>query len=554
MLDKKRKIERFDILLNVKIKPNNESTEYLWGITGNFSHEGLSFESKSFNLEPKEPLDLTIQHPIKNTFISSFSDIVWKKDLNGICLTGVKFREIDEEAKNEILDFAYNIKKQMGGHEGELSLDKIKANVKAVINMCFLPQIIFKRAWLYLHSVMVIAIILVGLSANANLNKSSQLSVKASTKEALQLPSFRNETITKESEESEQKIFPLIGKEVEAKTFDSPEKDQLKTQNKEAFKDIEKLEKEISRLEEKDKTQEMKKPDEKIINKESTLQIIYTIQAGSFLKIERAQKQFNSIIQYLNEKDLNYLRIEKIGKYYTLRLGKFDDHASADKLLKSIRSHLPSALVMKAYFKKERIVKKYKYPQQTVTEILIDQKSFEEPETKVHPQKMQPGASKKTDIIKKEEPLAKQLTIVTDLFNKKDFNSALAIIKIEIENQPENPEINSWYGTILLKLNQPAEALSYLQKAVDLSPETPNFHNSLGYCLFFLNRYENAIDEFNKAVTIEPEHIDALTGLGIIYAKRGEKEKAIDIYHKLKELDKYTAEKLLLPWFIYFNQ
>jgi hypothetical protein len=202
MLGKNRKIKRFDILLNVKIRPNNEATGYLWGVTGNFSHEGLSFESKSFAPEPKEPLDLKIQHPIKNTFISSFSDIVWKKDLNGICLTGVKFREINEEAKNEILDVAYEIKREMGGHTGELSLDKIKANVKAI-------KSIFRRAWLYLLSVIVIAIILVGLSTNANLNKSSQLSVKAPTKEALQLPPFRNEAISRALREMSEQTLQL---------------------------------------------------------------------------------------------------------------------------------------------------------------------------------------------------------------------------------------------------------------------------------------------------------------------------------------------------------
>jgi hypothetical protein len=88
-------------------------------------------------------------------------------------------------------------------------------------------------------------------------------------------------------------------------------------------------------------------------------QAIYTIQTGSFLNIERAQEEFDSIIQILNKRELEYLRIEKVDKYYSVRLGNFKDYAIADKFLHTHKRHLSAAVILKAYIKDERIVKRY---------------------------------------------------------------------------------------------------------------------------------------------------------------------------------------------------
>jgi tetratricopeptide (TPR) repeat protein len=261
---------------------------------------------------------------------------------------------------------------------------------------------------------------------------------------------------------------------------------------------------------------------------------IYTVQIASLEDIKQAQEQFDLVTQKLDKNQLDYLRIEKIGKYYSLRIGKFKDRASAKSFLKSIKSSLPSAIIMRAYFIEGRILRIYKRPEKPIEEA----KPVEKPIPKKEIVKIP---------VKPEEtkPLEEKISTIASLVDKKDFNKALEIIKKEIALQPESPELNAWYGTVLLKINKPSEALKYLQKAIELSPNVSDYHNATGYCLFFLNKPERAIDEFNKALALDPEHVDALTGLGIIYAKKGEKEKAMEIYNKLKGLDKNTAERLL---------
>lgn len=88
-------------------------------------------------------------------------------------------------------------------------------------------------------------------------------------------------------------------------------------------------------------------------------QKIYTIQTGSLTNIQDAIKELNSILQTLNGNDLNLLRIEKIGKFYTVRLGKFDDYSKADKFLQKIKPNLSSAVILDAYIIDNRIIELY---------------------------------------------------------------------------------------------------------------------------------------------------------------------------------------------------
>lgn len=101
----RRKFARFDILLNIEFKPfKKEIPYYSSGLTNNFSLKGFCFESQDIDLESKEPLELRVKLPQDDTFVSVFGDIVWKRQLKGKCLAGIKLRETHEEAKAKILD------------------------------------------------------------------------------------------------------------------------------------------------------------------------------------------------------------------------------------------------------------------------------------------------------------------------------------------------------------------------------------------------------------------------------------------------------------------
>lgn len=88
----------------------------------------------------------------------------------------------------------------------------------------------------------------------------------------------------------------------------------------------------------------------------------YTIQVGSFVELENAQKQFDYLKQKLDESKLDYLRIEKFKRYkryYRLRLGKFEDKLVAKNFLQTVSSLFPGAIILKDSIINENIVRHY---------------------------------------------------------------------------------------------------------------------------------------------------------------------------------------------------
>jgi hypothetical protein len=96
-----------------------------------------------------------------------------------------------------------------------------------------------------------------------------------------------------------------------------------------------------------------------ITDNQNVYNTIHTIQTGSSLTLERAQKQLKFIAQRLYEKELDYLRIEKIGKFYAIRLGKFEDYKTAKKFLQDIKPRISDVIILNAYIKNERIIRLY---------------------------------------------------------------------------------------------------------------------------------------------------------------------------------------------------
>jgi len=84
---------------------------------------------------------------------------------------------------------------------------------------------------------------------------------------------------------------------------------------------------------------------------------IYTIQTGSFLEITHAQEQFDSTLKILKGKAFSFLRIEKIGKYYSVRLGKFTDPNAAKQFIVAVIPDISNADILKAHIKEERIIR-----------------------------------------------------------------------------------------------------------------------------------------------------------------------------------------------------
>jgi hypothetical protein len=89
---------------------------------------------------------------------------------------------------------------------------------------------------------------------------------------------------------------------------------------------------------------------------------IYSVQIGVFQKFENAQKQFNLLKKSLPSNVSNHLRIEKIGKDYAIKAGKFDDLEQALTLLSALKDHAPDAFIRQGDWIPKNIIEMEKSP------------------------------------------------------------------------------------------------------------------------------------------------------------------------------------------------
>lgn len=83
----------------------------------------------------------------------------------------------------------------------------------------------------------------------------------------------------------------------------------------------------------------------------------YTVLAASYGSLEYAEQDFQVLLDTFPQRDLDYLRIELVGGYYTIRIGKYDGIAQAENLRQLLLQRFRQARVLSAYIKPERIVK-----------------------------------------------------------------------------------------------------------------------------------------------------------------------------------------------------
>jgi hypothetical protein len=105
ILDRKRKFNRFNLAVDVEFRANGDSFS---GMTKNVSRNGISFISQSCSADVGSPLQFQMRHPKRESTIEACGDIAWKKQMGDKCHLGLRFKDINNFDKSEILDAAYD--------------------------------------------------------------------------------------------------------------------------------------------------------------------------------------------------------------------------------------------------------------------------------------------------------------------------------------------------------------------------------------------------------------------------------------------------------------
>ena len=263
------------------------------------------------------------------------------------------------------------------------------------------------------------------------------------------------------------------------------------------------------------------RPEEK---KQENPRVFYTVQTGNFIRLKDAKEQYQAIGQALPEADRKGLRVERAGRYYSVRVGLFDSYTEARRFIEEYKAVL-TGVILQAMLKKENILL------------------------------MEDGGGGKEGINElfnrddsKEE--GKEIEAIIDTadsyLNTSEYGKAAAVLRDALSEWPDNPDLYALYGEALLHLGYPEKALKEYRKATELSPDVPEYHAGVGYSLLniYLDRAKASMDAFRKALEIDPDNINALEGLGIVYVSIDRKDLATEIYYRLRQLDPEAAERL----------
>jgi type IV pilus assembly protein PilQ len=71
--------------------------------------------------------------------------------------------------------------------------------------------------------------------------------------------------------------------------------------------------------------------------------------------MDHANQQFDNIVQTLQKSEIDQLRIEHVGSYYCVRIGKFEAQPDAQKFLERLQPLFSDAMLLEVKIKKERI-------------------------------------------------------------------------------------------------------------------------------------------------------------------------------------------------------
>lgn len=130
-----------------------------------------------------------------------------------------------------------------------------------------------------------------------------------------------------------------------------------------------------------------------------------------------------------------------------------------------------------------------------------------------------------------------------------EIDSSIAILKILVEDYPENDIYLNYLGYLLADANRELElAETLIRKALSIDPENAAYIDSYGWLLFRLGNYKDALTELKKAEKLsETPDPTILEHIGEAYEKLGEVESAKKYYKKAIELNpkmKTSQERL----------
>lgn len=111
-----------------------------------------------------------------------------------------------------------------------------------------------------------------------------------------------------------------------------------------------------------------------------------------------------------------------------------------------------------------------------------------------------------------------------------DYAHAIETLRQIVLRFPLEIEAYARLARLLLREEQPQQAISFVQQGLAIDPEADDLYNVLGICFLGLRRYEEAIAAHERYVQLSPKEPNAHDSLGMSYEQSGRYSDAINEY------------------------
>jgi adenylate cyclase len=108
-----------------------------------------------------------------------------------------------------------------------------------------------------------------------------------------------------------------------------------------------------------------------------------------------------------------------------------------------------------------------------------------------------------------------------------DFTRAEEAARRAVEQNPNQPQAQRWYGLLLGRMERYDEALEHLRAAQALDPHSPLIATELGEMLYAAGRIDEAVVQLESVLSKHPRHTPARMNLGLALHARGDEERAV---------------------------
>lgn len=126
-------------------------------------------------------------------------------------------------------------------------------------------------------------------------------------------------------------------------------------------------------------------------------------------------------------------------------------------------------------------------------------------------------------------------------YKEGNFEAALAVFQVLINQEPENPSFRLYRGRILTRLGKGMEALGDFDVLIQLEPYNTDYISDRGVVLHLLGRNEEALEELDRAANLDPRNPYRYSSRAYLKDRIGDLAGAIADYEKAIQLDPEDA-------------